>query len=48
MSYSYYEMIEKLEELIALETSNGNRMFTLGICILVVVCFSIFRRKEHI
>lgn len=48
MSYSYYEMIEKLEELIALETANGNRLFVLGLCIFVVILFSIFRRKEHI
>lgn len=44
----YSDLIATVEDLIALETSNGNRMFTLGICILVVVCFSIFRRKEHI
>lgn len=44
----FSEMVSSLEELVALETSNGNRIFTLGICAFIVICFSIFRRKEHI
>lgn len=48
MNYSYYEMIERLDELIALESANGDRIFVLGVCAFIVICFSIFRRKEHI
>lgn len=44
----YSELIATVEDLIALESANGDRIFALCICILVIVCFSIFRRKEHI
>lgn len=44
----YTDVVRALEELIELESANGDRLFALGICTFIVICFSIFRRKEHI
>ena len=44
----YSELIRTVEELIAIESANGDRIFAFGVCVFVVICFSIFRRKEHI
>lgn len=46
--YNYYEVVAALEKLIALETVNGDRLFVLGLCAFIVICFNVFRRKEHV
>lgn len=44
----YSDVVQALQDLISVNTVNFERIFSLGVIVVVLIAFNIFRRKEHI